>query len=436
MRSIPSLRPGPIAASLLLLFVLLLAGCQPTVMLMPTPEALRDPRFDVFTHNPNLEKSNKVMLFYATNRLPSEKSAEQGYTKKFDHTLRFGKATLRIGSDAQNWEQLYEQSTTEQRTEEFKISLVGNREMATLEEAETTEPLSEELKAFFAKLNDAISSSPLKTLTIYAHGANTSFYRATAQGAQYRYFTGSQAVVLVFSWPSAENILKYTRDVKHVKKTMPDFVRLIRLMAAHSNAKRINIIAYSAGGRLTGGALGEIGEDYAKVAVKEARKELRFGQLYLTSSDEALHEFIDFLPRYIHLFEGITVTADPEDKVLGFAKLTDGQPRLGRPPKPGSLDITEEQQTWITNAINGKTLTVINLQVNTIPGFEFSHGAWYANPWVSTDVITTLNFGLSPEQRGLAAYEGSFGRDIWYFPPDYLENLKASLLERKRRKAQ
>ena len=224
--------------------------------------------------------------------------------------------------------------------------------------------------------------------------------------------------------------------MKHVKKTVPDFVRLIRLMAAHSNAKRINIIAYSAGGRLTGGALGEIGEDYAKVAVKEARKELRFGQLYLTSSDEALHEFIDFLPRYIHLFEGITVTADPEDKVLGFAKLTDGQPRLGRPPKAGTLDITEEQQTWITNAINGRTLTLINLQVNEIPGFEFSHGAWYANPWVSTDVITTLNFGLSPEQRGLAAYEGSFGRDIWYFPPDYLENLKASLLERKRRKSQ
>jgi hypothetical protein len=64
--------------------------------------------------------------------------------------------------------------------------------------------------------------------------------------------------------------------------------------------------------------------------------------------------------------------------------------------------------------------------------WRFSHSAWYENPWVSTDVITTLNLGLSPEQRGLEKYKGYLDRDVWYFPPDYLEKLKTSLLQRKK----
>jgi len=433
MQFIPSFRTGPTSSRLLLFSLLLLTGCQHAVTLMPTPEVLRDERFDIFTHNPNLEKTNKVNVFYATNRLPSDKPSEPGYAKSFDHTLRFGEVTLQIGSDEQNWEQLYAESTTAERKDTFEISLIQHREIGSLKESDAPERLPEDLKDFIAELNEAIDQSPLKTLTIYVHGANSSFYRATSQGAQYRYFTGQQAVVLVFAWPSAENILKYTTDVKNTKQTVPDFIRLLEIMAKYSNAKRINIIAYSAGGRLTGDALGQIGAHRENKNVERARKALRFGQLYLTSSDEPLYEFIDYLPGYIHLFEGITVTADPKDGVLGFAKFTDGQLRLGRPPEEGvDRDLTAEQQTWLTHAINSKAFTLINLQVNTIPGFEFTHGAWYENPWVSTDVIATLNLGLRLEQRGLAVYKGHSDRDVWYFPPDYLQKLKAFLLERRK----
>jgi hypothetical protein len=91
---IPSFRYGVIITFMLLTAIILLSGCQDSVMLMPTPEGLRDKRFDVFAHNPNIEKNNKISVFYATNRLSSEGASGRVYTKSFDHSLRFGEADL------------------------------------------------------------------------------------------------------------------------------------------------------------------------------------------------------------------------------------------------------------------------------------------------------------------------------------------------------
>jgi hypothetical protein len=94
--------------------------------------------------------------------------------------------------------------------------------------------------------------------------------------------------------------------------------------------------------------------------------------------------------------------------------------------------LTDAQNEWLTQIINSDRFNIINLEINIIPRFKFSHSAWYENTWVSTDVITTLNLGLSPEQRGLEKYKGYLDRDVWYFPPDYLKKLKTSLLQRKK----
>ena len=419
--------------SALLAVVMLIAACQPKVMLMPTPEIIRNPRFDVFAHNPNLDKTNKVTTFYATNRLPSKDPDDLNYTKTFDHTLRFGTAVLQIGSEQQNWQQLYAESTTAERVDEFELSLTEVNEMASFDQGALPNQLPDNLKPFFSKLNEAIAKSIHQDITVYAHGANSNFYRATAQAAQYQYFTGNQSVVLTFAWPSAENILKYQIDAKHTHQTMLDFSRLLEMLAKYSSAKHINIIAYSAGGRLTGAALGELGVSYANKSIEQARAELRFGNMYMTSSDEPLLEFVNLLSTYIDFFDNITITANPDDSVLEFAQFTDDEFRLGKPPTDASgkvkIGLTEEKDTWLTKVVNSGDLDIINLQVNEIPGFEFFHGAWYENPWVSSDVSIAINFGLKPSERGLKTYTSESGRIIWYFPKDYLENLTASLNE-------
>ncbi|MFW2403135.1 MAG: hypothetical protein ACN4GT_00125, partial [Gammaproteobacteria bacterium] len=62
-------------------------------------------------------------------------------------------------------------------------------------------------------------------------------------------------------------------------------------------------------------------------------------------------------------------------------------------------------------------------------GFEYSHEAWYANPWLSSDVLITLYLGLDPASRGLNSYQTANDLGVWYFPEDYLSTLKETLLE-------
>jgi hypothetical protein len=54
------------------------------------------------------------------------------------------------------------------------------------------------------------------------------------------------------------------------------------------------------------------------------------------------------------------------------------------------------------------------------------HGYFRSSPWVSSDVLMMLMYGLSAEQRGLLR-----NRDmaVWEFPPDYLERLWSTLSE-------
>ncbi|MEJ2604769.1 MAG: hypothetical protein P8172_16060, partial [Gammaproteobacteria bacterium] len=52
------------------------------------------------------------------------------------------------------------------------------------------------------------------------------------------------------------------------------------------------------------------------------------------------------------------------------------------------------------------------------------HGYFRKSPWVSSDVLMTLRYGLAPGERGLVRREDS---PIWRFPPDYLSRLERIL---------
>ena len=75
------------------------------------------------------------------------------------------------------------------------------------------EPLSPDAKAWFAAINDALAESRDHDIIVYVHGANTNLERAAGQAAQLQHFTGRNSVVLLFNWPTAENFLRYSRDM-------------------------------------------------------------------------------------------------------------------------------------------------------------------------------------------------------------------------------
>ena len=54
------------------------------------------------------------------------------------------------------------------------------------------------------------------------------------------------------------------------------------------------------------------------------------------------------------------------------------------------------------------------------------HAYFRRSPWVSSDILMTLMYDLSVEQRGLVR-----GPDlpVWQFPPDYINRLWAALVK-------
>ena len=150
-----------------------------------------------------------------------------------------------------SWDEIYNESLQAKRSQDILITREYAREVVEYNIDDDLNTVSSQADGFFEQIDELLDENIDKDILLYVHGANSSYYRATAQGAQFYHFTGHNSVVITFSWPSAENILKYKVDVMHAKQTVPAFARLIELLATHTKAKHINILAYSAGDQVT-----------------------------------------------------------------------------------------------------------------------------------------------------------------------------------------
>lgn len=54
------------------------------------------------------------------------------------------------------------------------------------------------------------------------------------------------------------------------------------------------------------------------------------------------------------------------------------------------------------------------------------HAYFRQSPWISSDLLMTLMYDLGPDQRGLIQSEDV---PIWTFPSDYIQSLRAALLQ-------
>ena len=399
-----------------LLLALLLAGCQPTVYLMPTPVAIRE-GLNPFQANPSLEASNRIRIFHATNRLSLGQDGGATYTLIYDDSLRLGESELEIGTEQTLWEQLYARSVGQENDDSPPLRLREVSEEAVLEASQTLEPLSPALRRFFDRLNERIDASLHGELTIYVHGANNNFYRGAAQAAQYQHFTGRNSVVMFFAWPSAASLLRYATDVQNTAASAPVFARLLQLLARHSTARHINILAYSAGAMVVSPALKILREQAGQQPTEELRRRLRIGEVYFAAPDVGFRSFLEDLDRYKEIVCNATLTVNLKDSVLGLAQGFHGTSRAGRPDLG---ELTEEETRWLIDASRHTAFDIIDVGGSEIPEFPSgAHDFWYQHPWVSSDVLVQFLHHARPAERGLLEFRTEDDAIIWFFPEDY-----------------
>ena len=271
--------------------------------------------------------------------------------------------------------------------------------------------MSADAEAWFASIDAALAQSRDHDIIVYVHGANTNLERAAGQAAQLQHFTGRNSVVLLFNWPTAENFLRYSRDMVTAAESAPELARLIELLSEHTDAEHIDVFTYSAGATVGSKGLAIVGRDADETGATPAR----LGEIYHAAPDADFRGFVDDMKDYADRAERMTVAVNMNDSALRLSARVNNGSRAGRPDMD---ELSPEATEWLLDATKTYGLEVLRVRPENIPGLSsWSHTFWYDDPWVSSDVLITLLHHLNPEERGLEAGDTSFGAHYWTFTP-------------------
>ena len=394
---------------------------QPPMRLMPAPAVFLNER-NPFTANPNLREDPEINVFYATNRMPIGPRDNRMYAIVPGRELHLGMATVRIGEEGTTWDKIYALSTGAGDDTRPFLHLRNLDEQATVD---SESEIGADAKAWFAQVEAAVQDSLDKDITVYVHGANTTVERAAGQAAQLHHFTGRNSVMVLFAWPTAENFLRYSRDMETAFGAAPHLARLIELLADNTTARNIDVFTYSAGATVGSGALGRIGEDVGRHGVPNPR----IGEVYHAAPDADFRSFIDDMQKYAMLPRRMTVAVNMNDSALRLSQLVNRASRAGR---PDLTELSPAASSWLLEAEEKYGLEIVHVRPEDIPDLSRrSHTFWYDDPWVSTDVLATLLFHLSPRDRGLEEEAARPRGRYWTFTADYLDRLSEAIARRR-----
>ena len=406
--------------------VIALSFYQPPMRLMPAPAKYLVEETNAFAVNRSLTPDPRIAIFYATNRLPIGPRDNRLYAVIPGRDLHTGVATIRIGNEGSTWDKIYAWSTRASDDPRPFLNLENLNEHAAIESERQLPPGA---KVWFAHINEALKRSRHKDIVVYVHGANTTVERAAGQAAQFHHFTGRNSVVVLFAWPTAENFLRYLRDVVTAYGAAPHLAELIELLAENTDAVKINVLTYSAGATVGSDGLAKVGRD----AKRPGAVAPRLGEVYHAAPDADFRGFVDGMRDYADVAQRVSVAVNMGDSALRLSQVINRASRAGR---PDMRELTPDATRWLLDVTRQHGLDVVRVRPENIPGLStLSHTFWYDDPWVSSDVLITFLYHLPPEQRGLAVGEGSTGARYWTFMPDYPEQL-SKVLTRLRQERQ
>jgi len=402
--------------ALALALAVVLAACQSPVRLMPTPVSFRSADADPFAVAGNKLLGTDVPVLYATNRGAIIEKPEPIHTVLPSERLRMGVAHVRIGDETLSWEALHRLSTSDDPDERPIVTLTMLEPLASIGPSDKVADLPD-ARAFFALVNKALAASESSDLLVYVHGSNNTLPRASAQAAQLRHFTGRRRVVLAFLWPSAGSILKYFTDVANAAASVDPFVRLLELLAANTGARKIDVLAYSAGAQIVSPALARLAAPRPGETPEQQRQRLRLGQIYFAAPDIDTRRAVRDLEQYVKVVERVSIAANLNDSALRFANIVHRASRAGR-PDPTELDAA--QTSFLVDASQRLGFDLIRVDPYEIPNLpQRSHDFWYEDPWVSSDLLGLMLLNAEPQRRGLDGQRTDAGARYWVFPPDF-----------------
>jgi esterase/lipase superfamily enzyme len=408
-----------IVSAAALLFAL--AGCATTGAphMAPTPVLYKIEGIDLESHLPSALRTTKVPVFYATTRAPAREGEAGHYRDAHDDGLRLGVAQVALGEPGWGWREL----VVSDRTSTIEKARPGRVERTDEFGAVRREDeLSDAERVFIERINARLAEVLNPEIVVYIHGYKVTFDEVSVLMGSFAHYLGHGAMV-AFQWPTGLRPWDYFFDCQRAERYVTDIERLIALLAK-TRAEYVNIIVYSCGSPHLANALARLrarhpGEDREALA-----RRYRIGNVIFAASDIDLKTFArEHVPPIMDLARQMIVYYSQRDAALGFSTLIAGASRLGR---PSIEDLTVQDIERLASDPRLQPIDVTDVRGAHEMGGMRGHGYWYANEWISSDIVLSLRHPIPPQKRCLAHGQGGI---VWTFPPDYERCLEQTLLK-------
>jgi len=400
------------------------------VNLMPAPDVFGEgllnplPEINPF---PNIPYKG---ILYATDRRPvGEDDPENYYANDRGQFVRLGVAKVAVGDQHFDWDYARNISMLKTRSDKFPIRIDSVEEWGLLG---STVPYWADINLMFpdgpppdatSQFVDAINAqltlSKKKHVYIYVHGYKVVYENPVLIASELWHFLGYNGAFIAYAWPSTPSTFAYIKD----SDTSAGYARNLRLLleaiAEQTDVDQIHLIGYSNGTRLVTRALEQLSLIYQGKSAEEIYAKLRIHNVILVGSDLDRGVFTSYLSDgLLNVQRHMTIYMSETDKALGVSHFLTRRQRLGQMFGSAGGEMTPWGRKALVELAD--QISLINVTSAEGAGSSNGHGYFRSSPWVSSDILMTLSYGLKPKQRGLVDEEGL---PMYTFPPDFINRL-------------
>jgi esterase/lipase superfamily enzyme len=400
------------------------------INLMPAPDVYGDGLLNPLPETNPIPLNPYKGILYATDRQPAvEDDPERYYANERGQFVRLGVARVSLGNRDFGWEYARKISMLKTRTDKLPIRINSVEEWGILGSSAPywadinlmfpDTPPPDATSRFTDAINAQLTLSNKKHVYIYVHGYKVVYENPVLIASELWHFLGYKGAFIAYAWPSTPSAFAYIKD----SDTSAGYARNLRLLleaiAEQTDADQIHLIGYSNGTRLVTRALEQLALMNHEKSATEIYAKLKIHNVILVGSDLDRGVFNSYLSDgLLKVPNHLTIYMSETDKALGVSQFLTRRQRVGQ--MFGSAG--GEMSPWGRKALveYADRISLINVTNAEGAGSDSGHGYFRASPWVSSDILMTLRYGLKPKQRGLVDEEGL---PMYTFPPNFIYRL-------------
>lgn len=417
-----------------LITLLVFSGCAGLPVdqeyLMPAPDVYGDGLINPLPEYEPMSKIPYKGVLYATDREPAgEDDPERYYLNDRGLFVRLGVARVVLGEKHFTWEYARRISMLKNRSDKYPIKIASVEEWGMLG---NTIPYWADIDLVFPagpppdateRFTDAISVqlalSGKKHVYIFVHGYKVVYENPILVASELWHFMGYNGAFIAYSWPATPSVFAYIKDSDTSAGYARHFRLLLETIAERTDVEQIHVIGYSNGTRLVTRALEQLALINQGKSAEEIYAKLRIHNVILVGSDLDRGVFGSYLADgVLNVQKHLTIYMSEKDKALGMSQFLTRRERVGQMFGGEGEELTP----WGRKALVkfADKISLINVTDAEGGGSGNGHGYFRSSPWVSSDILMTMYFGLMPKERGLVDEEGI---PMYTFPPDFINRL-------------